>query len=223
MGMTIKETLVKFTKVGVFPSQRELLKLAYIMNVRVAKPNQKNPWHLDYVKILQAFQLYTPTSLGDLKDFVKKQLDWPFFEFVDRTLWENMWRLRSFFQALHPIGLAFVEGNHRAVLASKMLYGQKLESSYPLHFGFDPSRKKGKQNKSQLESKEIPPQSPLFFKHVDIKVLVPKGGENLRAQLITEEMLVACRQKSQEVAGVLLLCSYFVRPPCDAGGKTNPL
>ena len=97
-----------------------------------------------------------------------------------------MWRVRSFFQALHPIGMAYIEGNHRTVLAYKLLYGQQVDAYFPLNIEFlvklpdtkQPALPLTKQGK--IEKSILPTKSPLYSRSYDIKILATKiHWENL--------------------------------------------
>ena len=125
----IEEVLLKFEKVPLFPTQEQLLQVAYILNVPITPAgshSDKNyPQFLDFASILFHLKHFSPDNTEQLTQFIKNTLKWIFFELTEcRTtkgdhpgieeakFYENMWRLRSFFQALHPIGVAYVEGNH---------------------------------------------------------------------------------------------------------------
>ena len=154
-------------KVALFPVQHQLLKVAYILNVKIAKPTTTDyPQQLDYHSILSHFQLHAPSSITQLKTIVYDVLDWKFFQFsetqtendklsLEVQFFENLWRVRSFFQSLHEIGLGYVEGNHRGVLASKLMYGQQIHSPYPFYYKF---------NRKEKNRTPFPPKdSPLFL------------------------------------------------------------
>lgn len=97
--------------------------------------------------------------------FLKNVLHWKFFHIaVNKSIHENMWCIRSFFQTLHLIGAACTEGNHRAVLAPKVLYGQKVNAPYPLEQIFG-------------NEETIPTKSPLFYKNLEVKIMVPVEGK----------------------------------------------
>ena len=189
----IKELSIKFRKIGVFPSQNQLLKLAYILNVHVAPPSDASarpPRHLDFASILQAYHGFEPSSNASLQQFLKKQLKWPFFD-IDLTarLSENMRKVRSFFQCLHPIGLAYIEGNHRALLASKLLYGQGVHAFYPLpHL------------EEIMIPRRIPESSALYYTNLEVKIMIPGNTRMNATRLITGKMLQSCRKRSMKVA-----------------------
>jgi hypothetical protein len=130
--VVLKDVIVQMKGVGVYPSYDQLLKLAYIMNMKVS-PSEDNKG-LDFTTLLEGLRGIKPMTNRDLGKLTKEIFDWKFFRIAaNKSVHENLWRIRSFFQAMHPIGAAFIEGNHRAVLASKVLYGQKVNASYPLN------------------------------------------------------------------------------------------
>ena len=59
---------------------------------------------------------------------------------------------------MHPLGVAFIEGNHRAILASKMLYGRDVTTAYPI---------------SAYQRQTIPDDSPIFDTNIDVKIQIP--------------------------------------------------
>jgi hypothetical protein len=138
-GTTIKDVLVKLKRYGLFPSQDQWLKVAYILNVKISKAivQPEMPDLLDVKRVIEHLKV-VPQSNSDLEEFVRDTLDWPFFELHEetKTVYENLWRIRTFFQAMQPVGMSFIEGNHRAVLASKMLYGQDVAEPLPMKHPF---------------------------------------------------------------------------------------
>ena len=197
----IKDAKIKTDKYGVFPSRNAFLRLAFILGVEVAPPvaaeDKENPIFFDYTTILEFFgQSTLPTTTKSLKKFIEDNLKWKFFELGERPMWLNMWRLRSFFQALHPIGLAYVEGQHRGVLACKMLYGVDVAESYPLRFFTELNVKNKKTGDTVL-----PPDSPIQISNLEVKVLVPHVGLHMgEKRVITTNMLKDCRERSRVVA-----------------------
>ena len=185
-GTTIKDMVVKFKKVGVFPSMEQLLKVAYILNVKVGKGAGRA--ELDFGALFSdKLRLVKPTSEQSIVDLVYDTLGWHFFKLNRVNIRDDLLRIRSFFQALHPIGVAFIEGNHRAVLAGKMLYGQFIDQPYPLT--------------ESLGRKfvELPMSSALFCNATDVKVTVPKRKMNEK-RLISKQTLQFCKERSQHVA-----------------------
>ena len=187
----IKEVSIKFRKVGVFPSQNQLLKLAYILNVKVAPPSDvtaSRPKLLDFQSILQEFHDFKPISNEALSQFVKRKLKWKFFDIhMKKRLCVNMRRVRSFFQCLQPIGLAFIEGNHRALLASKVLYGENVNACYPI-------------KPADLWGTTVPASSPIFYTNLDVKIMIPETSRMTSLRLISRKMLVSCQRRSSLVA-----------------------
>jgi hypothetical protein len=195
--MKVTEVQVKFRKTGVFPSQQQLLKLAYILNHKllIARPFDMDskcphPRMLDFEAIISPFSSCKAYNNKTLESFVKKELGWACFQvFSKESYFENMCRLRSFFQCMHPIGISFVEGNHRAVLASKVLYGQPVNLPFPLEDDFFRGQK------------PIPKNSALFYDKLDVKIVLPgypKGKVDAEsARCITREMLDVCQSKSR--------------------------
>ena len=184
-GTIIKDLIVKFKKVGVFPSMEQLLKVAYILNVKVGKGTGRA--ELDFAALFdEKLRSFKPSTAGVIVDWVYGVLGWQFFG-LTRNVHEDLWRIRSFFQALHPIGVAFIEGNHRAVLASKMLYGQFIEQPYPLTLSIGRT------------FAPIGLSSPLFCTAMDVKVTVPKKKMNAK-RVITKHILHLCKTRSQHVA-----------------------
>ena len=191
----INEVSVKIDRIGIVPSHKELLKIAYIMNLKIGKPQnhgEARPNHLDYCSILSEFQDVRILNQKNLNEFVYNKLNWTFFNMQDNNFKENLWRVRSFFQSLHPIGISFVEGNHRSILANKLLYGINLDLIYPLSEFFMETPFKGEMVPKKPKSKEsnigeyieeeyvknyfgpamVPASSPLHSTKMEIKVLI---------------------------------------------------
>ena len=181
--VVLKAVVAEFNKLGVLPSQTELLQIAYILNLHIRPPTNKTDC-LDFASILSAYADIQPRTREQLQSFVHDKLKWTFFKFVSRqdnkkrndgkgknedsgnevlsSVYEEMWHVRSFFQALHTMGVSYIEGNHRAVLASKLLYGHKVDATYPLIMDHQP-RIRIRKN-SALETRQLNEKSPLFLR-----------------------------------------------------------
>ena len=183
----INDVQILFDKVGILPTIEEYLKLAFIFNVKVPKPQDHN---LDFKSIFQKFQSVKPNDNETLKQMIHNIFEWPFFKVQDRkSPFENLCRLRSFFQALTPIGISYIEGNHRGLLASKVLYGQQILEEYPLP-------------KEVNQGFPLPANSPLYHNALNVKIILPfTDRANLEeAQLITKDMVSICRKNSEKIA-----------------------
>ena len=221
-NLQVSQVLFKKESLPVHPTQRDLLQLAFIFYLDIAKPdkNDKDQWFLDFSSILQAFTEETPETTLKLKSIVHQRFEWKFFEFPENcTLQYHLTRVRSFFQTLHRIGIAFVEGNHRAVLAAKLLYGQKVNSTFPLkpvtkkipdatntndkqaHQASDiMTRHKRDEEEQQFI---VPHDSPLHYQGLDVRVLVPECGKEFPIhRVITARQLRNCRDWSNRIAVV---------------------
>jgi hypothetical protein len=212
---------VKFStkSVAVYPSYKDLLHIGFILDKSIAKPLDITPdyRYQNFAAILQEFQNTTPTTINELKKIVQQQFNWTFFEFPKgKSLHEHLWRVRSFFQSLHSIGIGYIEGNHRAVLACKLLYGTKVNATYPLKLPFGkldsttPKRKKKQLEptperqtrlKEEEEIKLVPQQSPLHYTSLDVKTIIPcMDKTNPDETLLTSAELAACRERSMGIA-----------------------
>jgi hypothetical protein len=198
-SLKIKDVTVKTNKIGVFPSSDQLLRLAFILGVKVAVPPDVNTKDLDYPAILNFFHQATqPRSVKELKLFLHKDLKWTFFDLHKGPLYINLWRVRSFFQTITKIGIAFIEGQHRAVLAAKLLYGQPVNIHYPLDF-FDNI---GSTNNTVRWNTQfhIPKNSPLNANNLEVKIIIPQSiGRAPPKRVISSYMLQACEERSLEV------------------------
>jgi hypothetical protein len=185
----VKEVKVKFDSIAVVPTETWVKMVAFILNRKIA-PFGNTEWNgkqHDFSSILTSLNDIHPSSNEDLLKFIAL-VDWPFFRIEGYSFNVNMWRIRSFFQALHPVGLSFVEGNHRAVLASSVLYGgMDLSKPFPLDFDFD------------IQTKRITDRSPLL-NLIDIKICSPLGTPEGDMKVISHAMLESCRNASKEVA-----------------------
>jgi hypothetical protein len=197
----VKDVKMKFMKLGVVPSNDQLLKLAYILNVKIAPPCLESKGQkklsstpkkassrlLDYSSVLAAFAKCSPSTNKNLEGFVNKHLQWKCFKVKKQlNFYDNMCRVRSFLQCMHSIGVSYVEGNHRAVLAGKLLYGQPVNMHYPLSHDYT------------ADTRKIPQKSPLFHPQLGANVLVHSFRGRTRA--IDDEMLGLCRKRSKQVA-----------------------
>jgi len=151
---------------------------------------------MDFLSLFNHTHQITPNSIEALKTIVHDHFKWPFFNFPpNKSLQEHLWRVRSYFQSLHPIGIGYIEGNHRAVLTCKLLYGQKVNAAYPLMRPFPPiedehSPKKKKEHtkstpdelrtrtKNNNPTTTLPAKSPLYVRTLDTKIIVPVMGED---------------------------------------------
>jgi hypothetical protein len=85
-----------------------------------------------------------------------------------------------------PLGISFIEGNHRILLASKLLYGQKLKDVLPFEMkdDFNP----------------VPEKSPLYQKIPCIVVFPKTDDDQTNKQNITSTILENCTTYSQSIA-----------------------
>ena len=140
----------------------------------------------------------------------------------DNNFKENLWRVRSFFQSLHPIGISFVEGNHHAILANKLLYGINLDLIYPLSEFFMETPFKGEMVPKKPKSKEsnigeyieeeyvknyvgpamVPASSPLHSTKMEIKVLIVQEMQDKYEKhfIGPDTMLDIAKKRSKEAA-----------------------
>jgi hypothetical protein len=165
--------------------------LACILNVQPKyfpeKERGTTKWLFDYQHILSAYGSIQFNTNDSIQKFVKDSLDWGFFTIdLAQPPYYNMRCLRSFLQLLTPVGISFVEGNHRIVIASKLLYGQALDNPVPFEMqpDFDP----------------VPATSPLYEK-VHCNVIFPdKEDAQHDKNGITEQMIEYCQQYSASIA-----------------------
>ena len=153
---TVKGVLAKLDTYGFLVSQEELLKVAYILNVKITDELQNTnlPSSLDFTTILASYSDIKPHTLEDLHNFASNRLNWKCFELGQASVYEEMWWIRSFFQAMHPLGVSFIEGNHHAVLASKLLYGHAVDATFPLkRYNID---RKWLSRNSAVETRTLP-------------------------------------------------------------------
>ena len=97
---TVKGVLVELDKYGCLVSQEELLKVAYILNVKITDELQNTnlPSSLDFTTILASYSDIKPCTLKDLQDFVSNRLNWKCYELGQASVYEEMWQIRSFFK-----------------------------------------------------------------------------------------------------------------------------
>lgn len=217
-----KKVQLRKTTVAVYPTRKDVMRLAYILNREVAIPKTTDPKniYLDYHSLFFGFQTMYPRTEQDLKEIVRDKFNWPFFQFPEgKMLCEHMWRVRSFFQSMHSIGIGYIEGNHRAVLACKTLYGQKVNAAFPLHLPFqkrmEPTTEQKQQPVRKITSEEakvtrtkdeekfidLPEKSPLFNCNLEVKAIIPwVDSKNAKNRVITETHLELCRDRSSNIA-----------------------
>jgi hypothetical protein len=186
-NMLITDIKINFRKHGVHPSVEEYLKLAFILNFKVPPSGLKT---LDFTSMFKKFHMIRPIDHISLQKIVSETFEWPFFKILEtQSVYHNLCRLRSFFQMLTPIGISFVEGNHRGLLAGKVLYGQQILEGFPLTKQLNPGF-------------PLPPLSPLYHTGLQLKVILPVKTEDLitPGALITTGMISICRKESKKIA-----------------------
>ena len=94
-GTTINDVTVQFKNVGVFPSEDQLLKVAYILNVKVAgaTAEELKLRMLDFAPVLTKYRHFIPDTYEHLEKLVRDQFQWKFFGLKGWTLCQNMWRI----------------------------------------------------------------------------------------------------------------------------------
>jgi hypothetical protein len=176
-------------------SKFEFLKLCYILNETPRKLTKECEDRdvYDFRTILYGQEPKTITNNDDLRTYVCNTLDWKFFNISDTlTVYQNIWRIRSFLQILTGVGISIVEGAHRLILTAKLLTGMGIDDLIP----FDPLQDQDE------ESVNIPDDSPIWGK-ANVQVLTPTRNDseqNNPYRPITQKELIAYQNYSQKVA-----------------------
>jgi hypothetical protein len=168
-----------------YVTEREYLKVAYILNLQPRKENPKVGGFYDYHTLLGRYANEKVNTLDDFENFVHAKLKWEFFEInKEEPLSYAMWRLRSFFQVLTGVGVSLLEGSHRLTLAAKLLTGIAVDLPLPV-------------NTVQRPLKPELPQYSKLYNLIYTDVLVPK---DVVPGYITPETVKNCKIWSENIA-----------------------
>jgi hypothetical protein len=176
-----------------YVQEEDFLKLCCLLNVHPDKMTKdcREKGLFDFEAILNRKESTAIRTRKDLHEFVKKVLDWPFFELNQRSFAHNVWRIRSFLQTMTGVGISMLEGSHRITIAAKLLTAMNLDESLPFM---------AHQHKQETR---LPKSSPIWAS-LSVQVLTDKTRAHASKEnphhVMLEETMRCCRRFSEGVA-----------------------